>query len=358
MNIPKSIKITRKIDRLEDLPLISKDVLQDHPQTIEKIAVEQITEHDNYFPKSITLESLDQGVIEWVKDWGITIADKLVPAFLFTLERNSEFMQTWTIADNTNFIELPVITIVRDNIPKLGTILGSITANVPTNETFGLYRVPVIKDGKQYYEYVEIPQPTYVDIQYKINLFANSQREMNILDEYLLHLFKNIQIYIDVFGHKMQIKMEDNTDNSKNDLEERRYYHHVYVFTLQGMLLDSKDFRVKSSYNTIKLKTEAISKDFNNGCRISSFVNENATNCKTCYSFTFNKKSPNFIEYNLPSNFHIKYDNLPSNTTIKYYKNNNLVSIPFSVVSTDIIKIEITDPIIKETTIKFCGDDI
>lgn len=359
MQPPKSIKLVKnnRADNTTDIPDLPKQQLYEKPILTTEIITQEVIENQPFMPRGIHLEDLDQAFVDWVKDFGFELDGVLVPVNLFTLQRFSEFMQTWDETDSTKHPALPIITITKETPAKQGTMLGGYAPTLPNGETFPLYKIPKVVNGQTIFEYVEVPQPTYIDLQYKINLFVNRQREVNKMNEYILQEFKKPQNSVNVFGHNMELKLDDISENHNRELEQRRYYRQIYVVNLKAFILDEKDFKIKRGVNNISLSTEVRTEKVTYPCEISTIGMDGQ--CDTCLLFLFNRNSPSTYEYVMPFDFNVIYDNQSLLfTNVRYFVNNIQVSLPFNILKNDTLKIDYISTISKSVQVKICGQKI
>lgn len=360
MRPPKTITIKKQNigEKTADILDLPKQQLYENPVLTTEIITQEVIKDRTFFPRGIHLEDLDSAFVQWVKDFNFELEGNLVPVNLYSLQRFSEFMQNWDILDKTQHPSLPIITITKESPAKQGTMLGAISSTLPSGETFPLYKIPKIINGKTIFEYVEVPQPTYVDLQYKINVFTNHQRDVNKFNELILQEFRKPQNSINVYGHNMELKLDDIVDNNKTELEERRYYKHMFVINLRAFLLDEKDFKVKRSLNKIGLAIENNNQNDNSKkCNITVITAENE--CDTCLFFNFNKKTPTEAEYKLPFAVQLTYDNQSTNANnVDYFVNNSPSNLPITLNKNDILKIVLNNEVTKPVQVKICGTKI
>lgn len=359
LKAPKSIKInasgskpsTVVSQQIGDIPSVT---LKENPKLVEEIGIREVMAKNGFLPPGVHIEDLDIGFMDWVKGFGYEVGGKLVPVNLYTLQRYSEFMQNWNTTDTTNTVQLPLITVIKDSMAKTGSLLGA-TINLPSRETYATYKEIRKEGGKDVAYFYEVSQPHTADLSYRVSLFANHQRDVNGFNEIILGLFKTGQSPVTIQSHVMEIKLADMAEENKTDLEERRYYHHIYTFTLRGILIDECDFRVKKSLNAINMETAVCEVKKSRECSIGQKKIPSACGCEECYTFLFGRKGPKIVEHKLLQNFQFKYDNQPQNTVNRYYLNCEEVSLPFTASVGDILKIEYNASIMKPVTIKLCG---
>lgn len=296
-------------------------------------------ENTTFFPKSVHLDDIDRSVQERIKShFDITTrkGDKMFIADFQTLNRFTEYMNTWMNTDSTNTIKLPFLSLVRNSIIQKGTNLGG-SYNIPNSPTFALYREPKIKNGKLTYDYYQIPQPVNVDIQYSLHLFTTSQWDLNQVDELVLHTFSSSQFYITVNGLFMPLKLEGLNESSNIDAPlEKRFYQHIYELTLKGYLLDEKQFKKVHSLDKITVMTES---ETNNSRACDVAIRNIRNGCETCLDFNFTKKTSNIQEYRSSVSLLLEYDNISRNMSVNYFVNNQPVSLPFELKRGDTLKV-------------------
>jgi hypothetical protein len=356
MQPPKSIKIkNNKIAKIAaDIPNLPTQQLFEKNKIVSEVITENVMTNQTFFPKSIHLEDLDGAFFSWVKNFNFILNGDPTPVHFFTLQRFSEFMQTWGDVDEDKHPRLPLITITKETPAKKGTLLGAVSSTLPSGETFPLYKIPKIINGKTIYEYVEVPQPTFVDLQYKINIFTNHLRELNVINEVIIQEFKKPQNSISVFEHNMELHLNDISEGHKKDIEERRYYRQMYVIDLKAFILDEKDFKVKRSVNSISMNINNDSPKIKDVCEIETI--SNTGECNQCIVFNLNKKSSTVLQYTMFYGFIGMYDNQSTlHNNVSYFVNNIPRSFPFTTNIGDILKVVYNKNISKPVQIKLCG---
>lgn len=311
-----------------------------------------IVENDTFFPKGVHVEDLDKTVKDTIKaEFEITSNGQAVPMFhFFSLEKFSEFMQTWKNTDETKTVQLPFIALTKE-MAKKGTNLGG-TFNVPSIPTFNLWRRPILKNGKLSNEYYQIAQPVNIDISYTLHLFTESNRDLNKMDELMLHRFRESQYYVFVNNHCMPLKLEGMDDNSQiSDLESRRYFHRTYSLVLKGYLLREEDYKKLSSIDTIKVKMHPTTVKNSREC----IVSEEDLDCDLCLNFKFNRKAGNSKTYRIPVDLEFYYDNQNSSNNYSYFLNSQSVDLPFIARAGDELTVAHSIQTNNILNIKVCG---
>jgi hypothetical protein len=311
-----------------------------------------IVENDTFFPKGVHIEDIDRAVINTIKsDFEVQSNGEAVPIFhFFSIEKYTEFMQTWKNTDETKTVKLPFVALTKD-MAKKGTNLGG-TYNVPSIPKFNLWRRPVMRNGKLTTEYYQIAQPVNVDINYTIHFFTESQRDLNKLDELILHQFRESQYYVNVNQHYMPLKLEGMDDESQiSDLEQRRYYHRTYTLVIKGYLVREEDYKKLSSIDNIKIHINPSTVKNSREC----IVNEEDLDCDLCLNFQFNRKAGNSKTYRVPMDLEFYYDNQSSNNQYSYFLNSQLVELPFIAKAGDELTVAHAIQTNRILNIKVCG---
>ena len=143
--------------------------------------LEGIESKGTFLPKGVDIESMDQTFVEYLnsdKGLSITIDENKVPVIFLTIQRWSEFSQTWQFADKYKNIELPFITIVRKPDIQEGQNQAGLW-NIPGNRTYTYMKVPTWDGTRKGIDLYKVPQPTPVDISYEVRLFSNRMKDLN-----------------------------------------------------------------------------------------------------------------------------------------------------------------------------------
>lgn len=287
---------------------------------------EQPLENDTFFPKGVHIDDIDRAVRDEIKsNFEIVSQGNKIPFLdIFSIHRYSEFMKTWENVDETNTIQFPFILLVKEGAEK-GTNLGG-TFNIPGGISFPLWKRNIVKNGRATIEYYQIPQPVNIDLDYKLHIYTVHQREINLMDELMLHKFKSRQYYILVNGHHMPLLLEGMDDASEtSEIEKRRYYHKTYTLKLKGYLLNEEEFKKLPSIDKIQMNVGVSTVKNSREC----IVNEIDLDCDLCLNFKFNRKSENSQKYRVPMDLEFYYDNQNPLNDYNYFLNGDLVEIPF-----------------------------
>lgn len=234
MAFPKQIK--------KHLPLIPQKFGVERREEM----LDDVTRHGTFLPKGVLHADLDGGFLNFVKNnLQLTIDGKIVPTIdkIITNQNWMQFTQTWNFQDLDKNISLPFIAIVRTPEVKLGKLVGG-KYNIPEKLRINYFTVPTWDGQRKGADVYKVPQPIAVDIVYNVKLFCNRMRENNEFNKIVLQKFASVQAHTKINGHFMPIILDDVGDESVKELEKRKYYIINYKMTLQGFLLDEKDFQV------------------------------------------------------------------------------------------------------------------
>ena len=191
------------------------------------------------FPNPLTYEDIDREFKKWVEE-GLEISyegKKLPTMTLFSNQRFSEYMQSWTFTDEDHNPILNFKAINRENNPKSGTINGE-SKNIPGEHTWLMKRlVATDKNNREYYIEYRMKQPISVDLKYKVSLFTNKYELLNDFNLLVNDKFKAITAYIKPNGHYISMKLDDISDDSEYSLNDRQYYSQSYSITVRAYII-------------------------------------------------------------------------------------------------------------------------
>jgi len=322
MALPKKVK--------KYLPLIPTKVGNERRQQM----LDDITDNGTYLPKSVLHADMDGGVLDFVKNnLKLVVDGKTVPTVnkIITTQSWAQFNETWEFQDLDKNVSLPFIITVRKPEVKYGKLGGNnLFQNIPERLRFNYFTVPNWDGQRKGADVYKVPQPIPVDIVYSVKIFCNRMREINEFNKLILQNFTSKQAYTQINGHYMPLVVADPSDDSPKEIEKRKYYIMSYEFTLNGFLIDDKEFQV----------SPAISR------QVSLFEFETSKKSKrvriepprpNSFDLDFN-----FVSGNTQLNEVFRYTvdlNVSNTTNISSYS----VYINSNYVGDDLTKIQITD---------------
>ena len=164
---------------------------------------------------------------------------------LFSNQRFSEYMQSWTFTDEDKNPILNFKTITRENNPKTGTINGE-SKNIPGEHTWLMKRVAATdKNGREYCIEYRMKQPFAMDLIYKVGIFTNKYELLNEFNQLVNDRFKAIDAYIRPNGHYISMKLDDINDDSEYSLNDRQYYSQSFNITVRAYIIPEDSFIVE-----------------------------------------------------------------------------------------------------------------
>jgi len=225
------------------LPLVPQKTLLSRREQL----LEYINKDGTYLPKSVLHADLDRGMLDFVKeDLKVVTAGKIVPMvdIIITTQNWSQYVETWKFVDLDYNPNPPFITVVRSPEVKFGTN-PSLQYTIPNRKQFYYASVPTWNGNEQGMDIYTIPQPVPVDINYSVKIICNRMRELNELNKVVMQKFSSRQAYTFIKGQYVPIIMNNISDESQMQIENRKYYVQNYDFTMLGYLIDEAEFEVK-----------------------------------------------------------------------------------------------------------------
>ena len=210
-------------------------------------------QNGTFMPKTVLYEDIDKSFKSWVESLTIISDDgKEFPTFtLYSNQRFSEYMQSWQYVDGNNNLLLNFKTVSRENNPHYGKIQGGYY-NIPKDMFFTMKKQVVLDDnGSESLLKLEMKQPTAIDIYYSLSIFTTKFQHLNEFNELVNRLFNARQVYISPNGYYMSMTLEDISDDSQYNIDDRQYYTQVYKIKVAGFILTEDDFR----YSEIPIKS-------------------------------------------------------------------------------------------------------
>jgi hypothetical protein len=209
----------------------------------------EIVRHADYMPKTVSYEDIDRAFKEWVETKISIIQDgvELPTMVLYSNQRFSEYMQTWKYTDENNNVRLNFKTVTRESNPNHGTIVGE-TYNIPGDRFYNFKSIHATdENGKKYRLDYKMKQPTAVDLIYKITIMTNRYTTLNDFNETINKIFNGRQSYICPNGHYMSILLENISDESEYNIEDRQFFSQNFTAKVRGYILKEDDFKVEEN---------------------------------------------------------------------------------------------------------------
>lgn len=198
-------------------------------------------------PNPVVYEDIDKEMHDWVdKNLDIIFEGKRLPTMdLFSNQRFSEYLQSWSFVDENKNLLLNFKTISRENNPKSGTIVGE-SKNIPGERSYLMKRVEVKdKNDRLYYIDYKMKQPFAIDLKYKVSIMTNKYELINNFNLMVNDKFKAIDCYIRPKGHFMSMVLDDISDESEYNIDDRQFYSQSYEITVRAYIIQPDSFSVE-----------------------------------------------------------------------------------------------------------------
>jgi hypothetical protein len=237
------LRLNRVPDPIEERTNLVKEVLRDGKP----------------FPETLQYKDIDIAFKEWVeKDLAVTYEEKELPTMaLFSAQRFSEYMETWQNNDDQKNILMNFKVITRENNPQQGTLHDK-NMNIPGDRTY-LMKRSIMEDenGRRYFLDYRMKQPFCVDIIYTLSVVTNKYELLNIFNTKVNDKFKAIQCYIRPNGHFLPMKLENISDESEYNMDDRQYFSQSYEIRVMAYIITEDDF-ITEEVPILKLRSENL----------------------------------------------------------------------------------------------------
>lgn len=208
--------------------------------------VKEVLQNATPLPEPLEYEDIDKEFERWVsEDLDISFEEQKLPTYLMlSNQRFSEYLQSWQHVDEKKNLILNFKAITRENNPKAGTIVGD-TRNIPGDIDFLINRIfSVDRYGNRYFTDYRMKQPMSIDLIYTVSIFTNKYQLLNDFNIMMNEKFKAIDCYIRPNGHFIPMKLNDISDESEYNIDDRRYYSQSYLITVMAYIIPKNSFRV------------------------------------------------------------------------------------------------------------------
>lgn len=206
-----------------------------------------ILERASYFPKPIEYSDIDQAMFDWVdKTFNIVYDGKRIPTYkLFSIQRLSEYSQTWQNVDDNGSLILNFKTITREPNAQKGENQGG-TMNIPGHRCYTMYLVPTLQEnGDEAFDLYTMKEPFQVNFTYSISLVTNKYELLNEINSQMHYQFQAINDYICPNGHYMPLTLEDVGNESEYGIEDYKYYSQTFKIKVKAYIIRKEDYTVK-----------------------------------------------------------------------------------------------------------------
>lgn len=312
--------------------------------------ISDILKNGTFLPNTVTYKDIDDAFKTWVED-ELEITDvngrKFPTMVLFSNQRFSEYTQSWKFTDTNNNLLLNFKSITRENNPNYGKIQNGYW-NIPGKDRFYTMKKQIALDdnGSESLLVLKMRQPTAIDFNFKLSIFTTQYSSINEFNTKINQLFNARQWYIRPNNHYMPMTLENISDESSYNIDDRQFYGQTYQIKVMGYILTEDDYRVdevplKYGYNVSFLKVNRPLPDVE--------IEECEEDGKEKITIIFPEKGvKNVAEFKMDEDIQIneiKLDNIFNNYKI-FINENKIDSItPIFIKENDIVKIVISKQI-------------
>jgi len=296
----------------------------------------------NILPKPVGYRDVDKDMQRFVdKKLEVIFDGEKIPVFFLTQQRFSEYSQIWEHVDELGNIHTDFIIITRENNPKKGTQHHEYY-NIPGNDFYEIGTSEKWDGNKNILIKYKMRQPYCVDFVYYIKIITNKLTVLNLFNNKIQDAFKALQSYIYPNEHHMPITLDDITDDSEYDLEERKILVQTFTFNVLGYIINEDD-----------LKIEEIPVRMLGGFEIDQEKNTTPTDNYGNLLFDFLINSDDILNIKIKDYYTITGVTTENIDNYILKINNNVVSLPFDINKFDKlhIKIEKTNEKVKSKII-------
>lgn len=207
----------------------------------------RITDSEPLVPKCVTYEDIDKSFFDFAEnELAVNVQGVSFPTFkLFSNQRFSEYSQTWKHTDQNGNLIVNFKTVSRESNPKKGEQQGGYY-NIPGERWYEYMRRDVLEDnGDESLEVYSVRQPFAVDLVYKVHVIASKFEYLNMFNMKAHDLFKSRQCYIRPNGHFLPMTIEDVSDESEHELNERKFFSQCFTIRVMGYITRPEDLRIQ-----------------------------------------------------------------------------------------------------------------
>lgn len=213
-------------------------------------------EKGTFLPKTVDYKDIDEAFKEWAdKSLKISYNNKILPTMvLYSNQRFTEYSQTWQYTDENKNLILNFKTVMRDNNPQYGQIQGGLW-NIPGDRFYLMKKQIVLDDnGSESVLALKMKQPMAVDFDYHVSIFTTNFETINEFNRIVNNRFKARQDYICPNGYYMPMTLENISDKSSYQIDDRQFYSQSFDIKVMGYVLTENDFKVEEQPLKIGVK--------------------------------------------------------------------------------------------------------
>lgn len=234
---------------IQPKPYMNKLRLRHHAYGTERRRnmSKMILERGTPFPKPIEYSDIDEAMYKWVEEHiDLVYNGERIPTYkLYSTQRLSEYIQEWDKQDETGNPNINFKTITRELNPQKGENQGNYF-NIPGHKDFAMFYIPVLQEnGTEAYDKYTMKQPFSVNFLYSVSIVSNKMELVNEMNELMHYEFSAINCYISPNDHPMSMTLEDVSDESEYQIDDRKYYSQTYKIKVRGYIIRKEDYKVE-----------------------------------------------------------------------------------------------------------------
>lgn len=246
---------------IQPKPFLDRFKLRHHAHGVERRRnmSKLILENGTEFPKPLTYSDIDTAVQKWVEDLNIAYEGKKLPTYrLYSNQRVNEYSQSWQNLDESGNLITSFKTVTRENNPKQGKINGE-SFNIPGDRRYPMFIRPTLQEnGSIAYDMYSMRQPMAVDFNFTVGIICVKYELINEFNQMILNKFKSIECYIFPNEHPISMKLEEISDDSEYDINNRKYYSQAFKITVKAYVVDEADYKVTRLPSRLIMRTEGV----------------------------------------------------------------------------------------------------
>lgn len=255
----------------------------------QRVSYQGVITHDEpLVPKCITYEDIDRCFTDFVRNEIVVNTEGIeFPTFrLFSNQRFSEYSQTWKHTDENGNLIVNFKTVSREKNPKKGNNQGGL-CNIPGERWYTYLQRDVLQDnGDEAVEVYSMRQPYAVDLMFRVNVFTTKFEYLNLFNEKVHNLFKSTQCYIRPNGHYLPMTLDEITDESEHELNERKFYSQCFNIRVMGYITRPEDLKIEKFPKRVSIALHEERKNRRRE-RVKIFEEEGLENVKTDIEILF-----------------------------------------------------------------------
>lgn len=210
--------------------------------------MKDILSNGTFIPKTVVYDDIDADFKRWADEELRIISDEgtVFPTMtLYSNQRFSEYSQSWKYTDSNNNLLLNFKTVNRENNPQYGKIQSGLW-NIPGERFYTMKKTLALDDnGSESLLLLKMKQPVAIDLMFKLSIFSTKYSSLNTFNTLINKKFAARQCYIRPNGHYMPMTLENISDESDYNIDDRQFYSQTYKIKVMAYIITEDDYRVE-----------------------------------------------------------------------------------------------------------------